>query len=503
MRKDEALRREFQTRLAQAKFYQYRPFGHPDTLCPDGKVFKKLAWEAWTNKSWQLEFHNTQAKEKAAIAANGVGKSLCTTWETAAHLLGDYPKWFKGFKFDRPVHWWIGSIDADQQRIGIQNHLLGPDLDKNLGTGFIPKDRIIGKVKIRQAGISDVADKVVIRHATGGYSTLTFKTYTQGWKSWQGGKPDGITFDEEPDESDAKQKDVFTEMQTRIFRSGGLLLGGLTPLLGETTLTRHFMYPKADGIICVYATWDDAPHLKSEDKQRLILTFPDHVRESRTKGVPMMGEGKVFGISEEDIKCPIFQMPNHYARICGVDFGVGVGHPTAAAWLCWDRDRDIVYLYDEYRAEGETSVYHAEAIKRRGKWIPVSWPHDGHKTSDLTKSKADGESIKEKYAGHGLNMLPISARYDRDTGGSQPQEPIIDTLLERMRTGRFVAFETCVKFFEEVRSFHRKDGRIVNRREDLIKAVLYALMMLRYAHPQPALKRGTRSHFRPLRVQNA
>lgn len=484
----EELLAEYQRRLAQAQFKKYRPYGHPDTLCPEGKLWKRMNWAKWSNKPWQLEFHNSGKtnKERAAIDANGVGKSFCTTWEGAAHVMGEYPDWYDGIRFEKPVEMWVGAIDADQQRVGVQNHLLGMDLSKNLGTGFIPLDRIYGKVHTRQAGISDVADKVLVRHSSGGFSTIVFKTYAQGWRSWQAGKPKIVLLDEEPDENDAKQRDIFEECQTRIFRSDGILMCGLTPLLGETNLTRHFMSPKSTGIHCVYATWDDAPHLSEEGKDRLRKTYQSHKLATRTQGVPMMGEGRIIDVDESEFKIPMLsQIPRYWAKIIGIDFGVGVGHPTAAGLLAWDRDKDTVYLIDEYRKEQTDAIYHAEAIKKWGTWVPVAWPHDGHKTSDLTKTMADGNEIKDIYRKHGLNMLGISARYEKDKGGSQPQEPIIDSLVERIKTGKFLVTENCHKFFEECRSFHRKDGKIINRREDLIKAVLYGLMMLRYASTEP------------------
>ena len=500
MNREEILQ-EYKKRLSQSAFRKYRPYGHPDTLCSDGRLWMKNEWPTWTNKPWQLDFHNAGKtnKERATICANGVGKSLAITWEASAHLTGEYPDWYDGHIFDRPVEAWVGSIDAELQRGGVQNHLLGKDLEKNLGTGFIPRDKIHGKVRLRQAGISDVADKVLVRHVSGGFSTLVFRTYAQGWRSWQGGKPDVILLDEEPDENDAKQKDIFEECQTRIFRSSGILMAGLTPLLGETTLVRHFLYPQSKGIFCTTSGWDDVAHLKEEDKKRLIQTYGAEKIATRTQGIPMMGEGRIFSVEENDIKIKPFEIPYYFARIAGIDFGVGVGHPTAGAWLAWDRDRDIVYLYDVYRKEQSDAIYHSESFKRRGDWIPISWPHDGHKTSDLTKSKADGNEVKDIYRKHGLNMLPISARYERDTGGSQPQEPIILELDERMKTGRFMVFDNCHEFFDEFRSFHRKEGRIVNKREDTLKAVFYALMMLKYATTKPKHIQFSSSS-RPLRA---
>ncbi len=484
-------------RLRFRKFKQYRPYGHPDTLYPNGKLCIKENWESWSNKPWQLDFHNTKDKEKGNICANGVGKSLSCLWEVVAHLLGEYPKWYKGFKFEKKVRAWVGAIDASLQVEGVQQILLGEDLEGSLGTGLIPRDRIKGKPKLRQSGVPNTVHQVIIE-GNYGYSHLIFKTYAQGWKAWQTAAPDVVCLDEQPDDNDISQKKIFEECQTRIFRSSGMLLAGLTPLLGETDLTRHFMYPKAEGIYLSRATWDDVGHLKEKDKDRLRKTYPGHSVESRTLGVPMMGEGRVFDVNEDEIKTPRIEIPRHFARIAGIDFGVGVGHPTAGAWLAHDRDRDIVYLYDEYRKEAADSLYHAEAFKKRSKWIPVSWPHDGHKTSDLTRDKSSGQSISDVYRGHGLNLLPISARYKKDIGGAQDQWPIIDEMEQRMKTGRFLVFSDLNWFFEEFRSFHRKEGKIVNRREDTIKAVMYALMMLRYAYTETIPK--YKSSFRGLRA---
>ena len=135
------------------------------------------------------------------------------------------------------------------------------------------------------------------------------------------------------------------------------------------------MDPQASGIYWIGATWDDAPHLKAEDKDRLVATYPEHEAEARMKGVPMMGEGKVFTISESEIVCDPIPIPPHWARICGIDFGLN--HPAAGVWLAWDREADIIYLYDCYKMKDKLAPYHAAMITSRGRWIPVAWPHVG------------------------------------------------------------------------------------------------------------------------------
>jgi hypothetical protein len=192
----------------------------------------------------------------------------------------------------------------------------------------------------------------------------------------------------------------------------------------------------------------------------------------------MMGEGRVFTVSEDDIRIEPFEIPTHYARICGIDFGID--HPAAAVWVAWDRDADTFYVHDCYRKAGETAVYHADAINKRVK-VPVAWPHDG-----LNREKAGGQQLYQSYRDHGVNMLSMSARYDPKKGGGQPQEPIIGEILEYMKTGRWRVFSNLSPWFEEFRSYHRKDGRLVAVRDDILKATFYAVMMKRYAMPLTA-----------------
>ena len=64
--------------------------------------------------------------ERAAIAANRVGK----TWgiggyETTVHLTGDYPPWWEGRRFDRPVDVWAAGDTSETTRDIVQLALMG------------------------------------------------------------------------------------------------------------------------------------------------------------------------------------------------------------------------------------------------------------------------------------------------------------------------------------------------------------------------------------------
>lgn len=443
---------------------------------------------------WQQKFHaeGIENPERMLMAANRVGKTFSAACEVAHHLTGNYPEWWLGRRFDRPVLVWTGSPTNETSRDIVQAELFGGPGEK-LGTGAVPKVKIIGQPSMRQAGVKNVMETVNVRHKSGGVSTCTLKTYEMGWPKFQGTAPHVVWLDEEPDDYM-----IFSECQTRILTSKGIVLVTFTPLRGVTELVQHFQ-DGGDGISIINAAWDDAPHLSKDDKDRLASSYRAHERDARTKGIPMLGEGAVFPIDDAEISIAAFEIPLYFARIKGSDFGMD--HPAAGVELAWDRDADIIYVIDCYKKANEKAPYHA-AWFNKGQYariIPVAWPHDG-----LNREKSGGEQIAQAYRNNGVNMLSKSARYPKvagkeETGGAQPVEPIIDEVLERMMTGRFKVFSHLHEFFEEKRSYHRKDGKLSVRRDDILKACFYAVMMKRYAvAPSTASIRRSSAPLRPI-----
>lgn len=455
---------------------------------------------------WQQRFHEAgeSYRERMLMAANRVGKTQTAGAEVALHLTGDYdglsrelkypeklpngadhpnagelvwPHGWRGRRFQYPILAWTGSPSSETSRDIVQKELLG-GLGEELGTGWLPRNRIIGQPTIRQAGVRGVAEGFKIRHVSGGISTCSLKTYEQGWQKFQGTAPHVVWFDEEPSEYM-----IYSEAQTRILSSNGILLVTFTPLAGATELVEHFQQlseKHGTGVYIQGATWDDAPHLTQKDKDQLKMSYRAHEVDARTRGIPMLGEGAVFPVPDEQIMTDPFQIPGHFARLKGCDFGIN--HPAAGVEIAWDRDFDCIYLVDCYKKSDETAAYHAAWFNKANRVIPVAWPHDG-----MNREKTGGKTLAQGYRDHGVNMMAKSARYPRakgekaDKGGPQPVEPVVDELLERMITGRFKVFSTCQAFLEEKRSYHRKDGQIVNRKDDILKATFYAVMMKRYA----------------------
>lgn len=235
-----------------------------------------------------------------------------------------------------------------------------------------------------------------------------------------------------------------------------------------------------------FATIDDADHFTPERRAEIIAAYPAHEREARTRGIPVLGSGRIFPVEEAAIVVEPFLIPDIWSRINGLDFGWN--HPFGAAGCAYDADADCFYVTKEYRERESTPLIHSGSIRPWGDWIPNAWPHDG-----LQHDKGSGETLKDQYRGHGLNMLPERATFM--DGGNGVEAGVLD-MLERMQTDRWKVFSTCGAWLSEFRLYHREDGKIVKEADDLISASRYALMMKRFAktkpRPAPAMKPAPR-----------
>jgi hypothetical protein len=225
----------------------------------------------------------------------------------------------------------------------------------------------------------------------------------------------------------------------------------------------------------IKAGWAHAPHLDETTKADLSASYPAHELKARTEGEPVLGSGLVLPVEPALFTVDPFHIPASWPRICGIDFGWD--HPAAAAWLAWDRDSDCLYLYDCWAMRETTPAGQAPYIIGKGKWIPVAWPHDG-----LQHDKGSGEQLKTQYEGAGVNMLPERATFEDGTNGL---EAGVIEMVERLRTGRFKVFKTCDTWLVEQRTYHRKNGLIVKKKDDVISASRYAMMMRRHAITKP------------------
>jgi phage terminase large subunit-like protein len=439
----------------------------------------------------QEKFHaaSTKAIERLFLAGNRTGKTYCGCVEDAIHLTGVYPDWWTGHKFNHSITVWVASENYEITRNVLQKMLIGGySLDGHFTDGLIHPSLILKKAML--SGVNGAVDYVQIQHSSGGVSSLYFKSYKQGREKFQGARCHLIHLDEEP------PKDVYTECSMRLADVDGMGQGRLiltmTPLKGYTEMMSYFLEHRVtkkeleqgetqsvedlsqedevirtdpeiifNGKYYIQASWDDNTHLSEETKQQLRSTLKPYELEAREKGIPSVGSGLVYQVMESEFLVEPFEIPHYWPCVFGMD--VGFFAPTAVVFMAHDKDNDILYIYKEYSVTEKTAAQHAASLMIMGcDWIPgVCDPAVNQ------GSQRDGEKLIDDYAKAGLKL----------NKGKYAKELAVDSVLERIRTGRFKVFKTCRKFMDEWRGYSRDDkGKINKGRDHLMNALEFVIL---------------------------
>ena len=231
---------------------------------------------------YQQRFHDTgaEANQRLLMAANRIGKSYCGAAELAYHVTGLYPSWWNGRRYRQPIVAWAGGVSNETTRDIVQFELLGsPDDPEAFGSGAIPRSCII-KTE-RKPGVPNAKSMALIRHVSGGNSSLFFKAYEMGIEKWQGRSVDCIWLDEEPN------RDLYSQAVTRTLDRRGMVYMTFTPEQGMTETVASFINNIKPGQALVNATWDDASekvmsmkgasgHLNEVVMEQILSSYSPH-----------------------------------------------------------------------------------------------------------------------------------------------------------------------------------------------------------------------------------
>jgi phage terminase large subunit-like protein len=334
-------------------------------------------------------------KERLFMAANRIGKSGAGAYEVCCHATGLYPDWWQGKRFDGPVDVWACGTTGETTRDIVQTWLLGDPREVEHWHGSMIPAHLIEDFSRRSHGLANSLESVSVRHVSGGLSTIGFKTYEQGRKSFEGTSKHIIWDDEEPPE------DVYTEQLLRITTTGGIVMVTFTPLQGMSEVVTAFLEPTeaaSEFKGYVQAGWKHVPHLDTEATRALLATMPPHQVKARSEGEPTLGSGAIYPINEDDIIIPTRLVPAHFPRAYGMDVG---WQRTAAVWGARDPGSQVWELYDEhYRAQGEPPS-HAIAIQGRGDWMLGAID-----PASMGSSQLDGRVAFDEYVKLGLHLTP-------------------------------------------------------------------------------------------------
>ena len=264
----------------------------------------------------QKEFHSAGIThtERMMGAANQSGKTLCGAYEASFHATGLYPKagehfypddWedeqtrgkdiysngWEGARFKRANVGWVGGISGEIIRDSTQKHLVGRMQEPaSIGSMAIPKECILDCV--RALGVRDLLDHVKVKHISGGTSLIFFKSYEKGRTKFQAESLDWGWCDEEP------PPEIYSEMLTRTNNGelGQFMFTTFTPLLGMTTIAHSFYMQPSPAQHLTVMTLDDVYHYTQEEKDAITASYPEHERDARAKGIPILGSGRVFRV---------------------------------------------------------------------------------------------------------------------------------------------------------------------------------------------------------------
>ena len=211
----------------------------------------------------------------------------------------------------------------------------------------------------------------------------------------------------------------------------------------------------------VLCSWDQVPHLSKAACDELWTSYPEHEREARAKGIPVLGSGKIYPFPEKDFVVTDFPIPDHWVRGYGLDVG---WKRTAALWGAWDRDgTDCLYIYAEYyRGEVEATI-HAAAIKAKGDWIPGVCDPAAEQANQV-----DGRRFVDELRKQPLGLKNLSLAEPKLVSSG------IMLVHDRFSTGRLKIFRSCSNFLEELRLYRRaENGQIVKERDHLCDSCRY------------------------------
>ena len=430
----------------------------------------------------QLKFFQTISTRRGILAANRIGKTVSTCYETAMHLTGQYPTWWTGHRFTKPITCMVAGEGWSQVALVLQNELLGaPDIKQtdSLGTGAIPRVAIL-RDTMRSDGANCIG--VEIQHTSGGKSYLLFANYTQEVRQLQGFKLDLAVFDEQPPD------DFFSEIVTRTATTQGMILCSFTPLKGLNGLVSKF-WNREEGYDYIRVSWDDVPEydlwsepfLLNSTRQQLERDYLPHEREARMQGRPIMGKGAVFQIRNwptyrsGDYK---FAEMRNIQRVIALDLGL-VNDKTVISLMYWDPYERSAWLHRQIVVQGvEEAVptqYINHLLRPEVYGTPIVLPADASTPGRYTMSST---SIRELFEQYELNVIERAIMNPPDPQGRVTNHKSygINQMRQMLEVGSLQVNENCTDFLREAQNyFVDQQGRFSDP-DDCIDSARYAIL---------------------------
>ena len=432
----------------------------------------------------QLKFFATglTASRRGLIAANRTGKTVATCYELAYHLTGEYPAWWAGRKWNKPISAFVTGESWDQVARVLQEELVGTSDSKiqhAIGTGAIPRKNIVLDT-MRNDGANVMS--LEIRHRSGQRSRLLFGNYTQEVRNMQGFKMDIVVFDEQPPD------DMFSELVTRTATTQGQILCSFTPLKGTNGLVARFL-ARESGYEYLQVGWDDLPEyspwgepfLLQETRKQMLIDFMPHEREARTKGRPIMGKGAIFPIRDWPTyatgEYKFSDMPE-LERVIALDLGL-VNDSTVISLMYWHPYTREAWLDVQITVNGvdeaNPTSYVQHLMRPEVYGAPIVLPADAGTQGRYTMSAL---SLREFFEGYNLNVYPHAIMNPKDSEGRVTNNKAfgINQMRQMLEAGTLHINSRCHKFLTEAQNYYVDEKGRYSDPDDHIDSARYAIL---------------------------
>ena len=271
-----------------------------EDTAPDPSKILKLARQAMSSSEYRKKFHladfwspkefyqaqmhffaeGVQRHQRLIRGGNQVGKSFACAFEIAMHLTGQYPKWWTGRRFTKPIRCWIVGPERSLVRDGPQKQLCSKQGE--FGSGTIPLAAFAGKPIMVPGGTGSIDTISVAHHTNGtrdGISTATFKSFEQGAEKMQSESVDVIWIDERCSE------EIYSELVARTTATDGIILLSYTPLKGGGELTYRFLNEYSPDRADIRIDVSEVRHISPERRRSLRKTIsPTSAKPGSTAG---------------------------------------------------------------------------------------------------------------------------------------------------------------------------------------------------------------------------
>ncbi|MCX8289108.1 phage terminase large subunit family protein [Enterobacter pseudoroggenkampii] len=447
---------------------------------------KYNALEYFIPHKWQEDFYKAgkNHRYRYLTCCNRGGKSLSASIELGYHLTGKYPKNWAGKRFNKPIKAWaIGNTTSQVTEI-LQTLLVGTntvkgDLTKNtnFGSGSIPRDDLIISSAQRNGA---QLESISVRHYNkygehDGDSEIAFKSLSAGQESFAGATLDVVWEDEMLPETPASNPlTLYTELLQRVRTTKGLVIITATPDFGVNGIYKKFISKENPQEYMLSVSMYDCPHFTPEEVAQAHLDIPKYLQPAKIYGIPDVTSGAVYPYDFDSFTIDPIPLDPSWKYVVGLD--IGWHDPTCAVWIAQDSNNNFI-VFDTYSKAEDVPAVHAQAIRSRGKDIPVILPPDSVKSATT-----NGDTAYRLYR----ELLPDQAEYDtfynfRNFDGSKNtrREAGFDLIRAVMREDRLKIFSTCSELIKQLRSYAVKNGRIQEKGgDDYCDAFRYGIISL-------------------------